>query len=159
MNSKSSSKRRKTTKVNTKNQPEKKALTKPLPLQAILSLKTRSGYGSLTRYSELISIPDLKMVCSFPVIQSPELSRVVALLERTSSVLVLTDRISRNIPIWEKSFKGFLSLDQVIFLLLATKLVQKSGSFKGLLQTFPVIQKELKNSKIPLSLAFPDMPS
>src|SRR6266446_10520188 len=124
MNSKSSSKR---IVRQAKSRREKKASTKPSPLQATLSLKTHSGYGSLTKYSELISIPDLVLECSIPVTASPELSRVVALLERTSSVLVLTDRISQNIAIWEKSFKGFLSLDQVIFLLLVTKLVLRNG--------------------------------
>src|SRR5258707_15347530 len=142
-----------------KNRPGKSLSTRLSLLQVTVSLKTSSGYASLQKYKELTSMQGLALECSIPVIPSPELLQVVELLERTSAGMVLTDRISRNIAIWEKSFNGFLSLDQVIFLLLVTKLVQKSRSFKGLLQPFPVIQKELKNSKIPLSLAFPDMPS
>src|SRR6266446_6096472 len=127
MSSKSNSRQRRTTKANTKNRLEKKVSTKPSPLQATVSLKTPSGYANLTRYSELISTPDLEIQCFTRVTASRELSQVVELLERTSSVLVLTDRISRNIAIWEKNFKGFLSLDQVIFLLLVTKLVLRNG--------------------------------
>src|SRR5216684_6295526 len=138
---------------------EKNRSTKPLPLQATVSLKTPSGYASLIKYSELISMPGLEIQCFIPVTPSRELSRVVELLEKTSSVLVLTDRISRNIAIWEKSFKGYLSLDQVIFLLLVTKLARKSGLSTVSSLTYLEALKELKSLKIPSSLAFPDMPA
>src|SRR6266702_8844022 len=116
MNSKSSSKRQRTTKASIKKALEKKASTKPLPLQATLSLKTPSGYGSLTKYSELISTPDLVLECSIPVIASRELSLVVEHLERTSLATARTGRTSRNIATLARNFRESSLLDPVIYL-------------------------------------------
>src|SRR5882724_11656750 len=76
--------------------PGKNRSTKPSPLQATLCLKTHSGYGSLTRYSELMSTSDLAMECCIPATASRELSLVVEHLERISSATARTVKTKRS---------------------------------------------------------------
>src|SRR5271156_561870 len=125
----------------------KKASTKPSLLQATLSLKTSSGYGSLTRFSELTSTPGLSLECSIPATPSRELSLVVEHLVRTSSAMAPTGKINPNILTWEKSSRESSLLDLVIYLLLATKHQRRNGSFKALSPMLVAIQEVFKSFK------------